>query len=768
MMLSRKTLPLLFLALLLASCSRDPKVQAQRYVDTGNNFFNKAKYKEAAIMYRRALQKDLRFGEAYYRLALTDMKLGSYGTAAGELRRAVELQPANTDAAIKLADIYLIASVQDTTHQQQMLDEARDLAGKLLQRDPNSYDAHRIQGQIALLQKNYADAVKEFQKADAAKPAQPDLAVAYFQALVASGQIPEAEKLARGVIEKQKNFSPIYDVLYIQYMRQNKPDEAEKVLKLKVDNNPKQSGYLLQLAQHYFMLNRRPDLDTTIARLTDEKTFPEGHLLAGDFFYFRAHDFDRAQREYEAGEKAFPKEKAVYQKRMVELYAVTGKNPEANALLAAVLKDNPKDNDAIAMRAALMLTTGNRDQINAAANDLQGLVTKNPQNHLLRFNLARAMLAKGDVEAARLQLEEAIKLRPDFLVAREVLGRIYLAKGDFARALKSSDEIIGIDRNNLAAHLIRSSALLGMNDRDKAREELDFITKTFPQNPDARYQVGFLAYQEKDYKRAEQIWSDLYKANPADRRGLVGVTETLAAQGRLKDAISETEKASEREPQRRDLKLMLANFDVRAERYDDAIKIFQTLLQAEPKSPDLLFKLAETERRKGDLNLAVDNFRRCSQEAPSDTNCLLQLGLLLEGTGKRDQAKPIYEQILKIQPDHPVALNNLAYIKAEEGVDLDQALTMAQRARQKAPGSDDIADTLGWIYIKKNLSDDAVRVFKDLVQKEPNNYSFHYHYGMALLQKGDKPSAKKELESALTHKPSKDDEAKIREMLQKI
>ena len=41
--------------------------------------------------------------------------------------------------------------------------------------------------------------------------------------------------------------------------------------------------------------------------------------------------------------------------------------------------------------------------------------------------------------------------------------------------------------------------------------------------------------------------------------------------------------------------------------------------------------------------------------------------LLLDGTGRRDQAKPIYEQILKIQPDQPIALNNLAFIKAEEG-----------------------------------------------------------------------------------------------------
>ncbi|MBZ5605499.1 MAG: tetratricopeptide repeat protein [Acidobacteriia bacterium] len=743
-------------------------MQAQRYVDTGNTFYNKGKFKEAAIMYRRALQKDLRFGEAHYRLGLTQMKLGSFGAAAGELRRAVELQPNNSDAAVKLADIFVVASTQDTAHQAQLLDEVKDLSGRLLQRDPNSYDGHRIQGQVALLTKNFPEAVKEFQKADAVKPSQAELSVAYFGALAANQQFAEAEKLARGVIAQHKDFSPIYDVLYVQYMRQNKQSEAEAVLKLKVQNNPKNSTYALQLVQHYFLVNHRPELDAAVATLTDEKMFPEGHLLAGDFFYFRAREFDRAQREYEAGMKAFPKDKALYQKRMIELYAVTGKNPEANQLLAIVLKENPKDTDAIAMRAALMLTTGNRDQINAAANDLQALVTKNPQNHLLRFNLARAMLAKGDADGARLQLEEAVKIRTDFLVARELLGRIYLAKGDYAKALKNSDDIIAMDRNNLQAHLTRSSALLGIGDKDKAREELTGITKAFPQSADAKYQIGFLAYQEKDYKRAEQIWGDLYKQNPNDRRGLIGVTETLAAQNRISDSIKEMEKAVEREPQRRDLRLILANFDVRAEHYDDAIKIYTSLLEKEPRSPDLLFKLAETERRKGDLNLAIENFRRCSQEATGDTQCLLQLGLLLEGTGKRDQAKPIYEQILKIQPDHPVALNNLAYIKAEEGVDLDQALTMAQRARQKAPGSVDIADTLGWIYIKKNLSEDAVRVFKDLVQKDPNNYSFHYHYGMALMQKGDRPSARKELETALQHKPSKDDEAKIREMLQKI
>src|ERR1700720_2194223 len=98
-MLSRKLLTCLPLLFILASCNKDPKAQAQRYLDNGNKFFAKDKYKEAALMYRRALQKDLRFGEAYYRLGMTDLKLGAYGDALKMLQRAVGLQPENSDAA---------------------------------------------------------------------------------------------------------------------------------------------------------------------------------------------------------------------------------------------------------------------------------------------------------------------------------------------------------------------------------------------------------------------------------------------------------------------------------------------------------------------------------------------------------------------------------------------------------------------------------------------------------------------------------------------
>ena len=115
---------------------------------------------------------------------------------------------------------------------------------------------------------------------------------------------------------------------------------------------------------------------------------------------------------------------------------------------------------------------------------------------------------------------------------------------------------------------------------------------------------------------------------------MAGETEALAAQNRLGDAIKETQAAIDKDPQRADLKLVLAKFYVRAERYNEAIGLYQTLLTQDPRSRDLLWQLAETQRRKGDINAAIETFRRCSQAAPSDTTVLDAARHDLRGDGQ--------------------------------------------------------------------------------------------------------------------------------------
>src|SRR5581483_229661 len=106
----------------------------------------------------------------------------------------------------KLADLYMLDSnqTQRQDRKAQDMDSARELAQKLVDQDPNSFDGHRILGEIALNQKDTATAITEFQAANQSKPLEPEVVINYFKALVMSNRTQEAEKLAYQLIDKDK------------------------------------------------------------------------------------------------------------------------------------------------------------------------------------------------------------------------------------------------------------------------------------------------------------------------------------------------------------------------------------------------------------------------------------------------------------------------------------------------------------------------------------------------------------------------------------
>jgi tetratricopeptide (TPR) repeat protein len=101
-----------------------------------------------------------------------------------------------------------------------------------------------------------------------------------------------------------------------------------------------------------------------------------------------------------------------------------------------------------------------------------------------------------------------------------------------------------------------------------------------------------------------------------------------------------------------------------------------------------------------------------------------------------------------------MAENNLAWNYAEHGGNIDVALSLAQHAREQAPDDPRIADTLGWIYYKKNTYLNAIALLKESVGKMPNNPVIRYHLGMAYFKNDEKETARKELEQALKLNPN--------------
>src|SRR4051812_45031049 len=172
---------LLVLLCAVVACNRDPNVAKKRYLDGGNKYYENGKYKEALIMYRKALQRDLKYGEAYYRSAIAELALQQWAPAARDLQRAVELQPENVDALERLTKLYLEAYLSDRKRPKALLEEIRSLSDKYSKRFPNSYQEAKLKGYLALFDKDSANALKWFEVANRLKPNQPELVMIYMQ-----------------------------------------------------------------------------------------------------------------------------------------------------------------------------------------------------------------------------------------------------------------------------------------------------------------------------------------------------------------------------------------------------------------------------------------------------------------------------------------------------------------------------------------------------------------------------------------------------------
>ncbi len=92
----------------LTGCSRDPNVRKQKYLESGERYFDKGAYREAEIQFQNAIQVDARFAEAHYKLAQTAMKLEQWPAAYQELSKTIEIQPDQYAAHLDMANLLIL------------------------------------------------------------------------------------------------------------------------------------------------------------------------------------------------------------------------------------------------------------------------------------------------------------------------------------------------------------------------------------------------------------------------------------------------------------------------------------------------------------------------------------------------------------------------------------------------------------------------------------------------------------------------------------
>jgi len=752
------------LSVVLPGCG----VNKQAYLRKGNALFAAGKYEDASLNYRKAIQKDPAFGEAYYRLGLSAMKLGQGMFAYSALLHAVQLLPANQDAKESLSEVCLSLYLYDPNHPQALYTQIARLSQELLAKNANSYQGWLLRGYLASTDKKVTEAIEFFRKALRVNSSNAGAATELAHLLIQDGQVQDGEVVAMDLITRQKtSYGPVYDLLYDFYLKAGRTSDAEKILESKVNNNPREAGYVVELARHYSRLEQSAGMQAALRRLLDDpRNFPKARLQVGDF-YLELRDYSAALRYYQEGLNANPEAniKAAYQKRSVVALLDQGNTDAAAGLAEQVVKENPKDSEALHLHAGILLNSGKRENADLAVREFHTLTVQQPNDAALFLQLGQSYRLKGDWNAARDQFLESIKKQGSLWAARYELAEVSLMTERPADAVQQATKILEIRPKDRRARLLRTSGWIALGDRTAASFELAQLIQELPGDTEPHVQLGLLALSEHKFAEAIEVLSRV--RGTGDSRVATGLAIAYLHQHQYDPARAAIHEGLRRAPDSLDLLEQLSEVEALSGHNDLAIAGFEKLIAADPKSVKLHERLAEVYDLKGDHANEVAAYREASELAPNDPSPALGLAGALTRAGRMDEARAQFQRVVKAHPENAPALNNAAFFLADTGGDLDEALRLAQRALKRIPNQPVFSDTVGYIYLKKGLNESAVQTFGNLARKYPFAV-FHYHLGLALYAKGDKTTARKELQSALAGNPSPEDKARIRELLNKI
>ncbi len=768
-----------------AACSQSP----QKLIAAGNRYHDKKKYSEASILYQKAIAKDKTNGEAYYREGVNLLDMNDPVNASKFLRRAVDLQPGNADAETKLAEIYLSVYASNPRKFKALLPDIRDLDQKILQHQANSFNGLRLQGLYYLAQGDREKALDSLAKANQVKPHSPDLVWWYAEALSMSGRSPEAEALVRDMLATDPKWGRGYDFLFLLYTRQNDKQKAEAVLRERVQKDPSGVVGLENLANYLQATNRYSEAESIMKRvLDDQKTFTSAHQVLGDF-YFRAKKYDEALQQFQVGLKDDPKNATRYNERIIAVYQATGRGGDALQLAKNVADKNPKDPMANELYAGLLLQTGDQGKISQSINEMKTLVQNSPTDGALHLDLGRAYLATRQVDKAQSEILDALQYeskrqapRPRvIMMARLIAASIYEDRGQHAKALEQTGMILQSDPNNPSARLIQDRALIGSNEPERAQTDLETLVKEHPQMNDARLQLANLYLNQKEFDKSSAQFDAVWKATPPDTRGFIGLQTVKLAEGKGDEATRAVEDLVQRNPRDQNLRYQLAAFETTAgaqeirsdparakQLFEQAADNYKEILKTTTNSADVWLRLGVLQRQLGEYDAALASFEQASSTDPQNSGAILNQAMLLEALGKKKEAAAAYNKVLGMDPENALALNNLAFMNAENGTNLDQAMTFAERAKKRVPDNPNISDTLGYVYYQKNLNREALQIFRQVVQANPQNATFHLHLAMALQKQGDRQGARDEAQKALKNASQPDEQNRIRSFLNQL
>ena len=761
------------MATLLVACGGAVARKAA-YLAKGQEYLAAHDFEKARLEFRNALQLDPNDAESSFLAGAASEQLGNLREAAQMFQSAIQSNPKHLGARAQLAKIYVYAGVPDKA--METLEPGFAIA-------PDDADLLTARGSARLKIGDKPGARDDAEKAVHIAPNNEDAVALLALIFSEAGESRQAIDLVSNALRTPGTSVKLRMVLVQLYLGADQHPQAVQELQHVIAAEPRSLGYRFRLAQ-VLLLDKNVDaaetaLRAAVAQVPDSA---EAQLVLANFVaQYRSYDvaaaelgrlstaspadyqlrFALAQFYTDHGKSA--EAEAVYRRIIKDddtgPNGLTARNRLANALLASnqrsaaapllaeVLKENPRDNDALLARANLALAQGNAD---AAITDLRAVQRDQPNSISLQRTLARAYLQNDDPTLAEETLRAAAQSSPDDVEVVVDLAQLLVRTGRSDHALSLLEKFTTRQPGNLTALDALFYVQLARKDFAAARHTAQLVQTVKPGEADGDFLLGQAELADSKPEAARAAFERALAISPTAIEPITALVRLDLTQQHADQTIARLDKLITRFPNSALVRNLKGEALANLKRTDLAIASFREAIARSPGWVTPYRSMAATESAAGRNEDAINALRdgiKASSDAPQ---LISDLAELYERIGRTDAAIAVYENLLKVDADSGAAANNLAMLLVTYHSDkpsLDRARSLSERfASSRNPA---LIDTWGWVLYKRGEYADAVTTLQKAVDKAPQAPVLLYHLAMAQLKSGARDSARANLDQAL-------------------
>jgi putative PEP-CTERM system TPR-repeat lipoprotein len=740
---------LVAVTLLLTACS-SPDEQKQRHFEQGNAYVAQKRDDFAVIEYANAVRIDPKFGEARLKLAETYERMGNLQAAFPEYVRAADALPDNRDVQIKAAELLLLA---------RRFEDARARATAVVEKNPKDVEAILLRANAMAQLKELDAAVREIEEALKIEPDEGRAYLSLAEVQIRGGQKQEAEASFRRAIELEPSSAGARLGFANFLWLAGRPSEAEEQIKQALAAEPRHLLANRMLAALLTATKRPAEAEAPLKIVAETSAVPNAKFELAQYYINvgRADEAVKILTELSREQNTFTRAEAM----IAELDYGNGRTQQAHARVDKLLERSPNDAPALVLKAQWLAREKKLDE---ALDRARAAAKANPQFVQAHFLIGQIQSQRRDVADAIKAYTEVLRLNPRVAAAQIELSRLNAIAGNREASLRYAEEAKQAAPGSIDAKLALVRSLLARRDLDRADRELSDLLRGAP-NAAVHSLNGTLHAMRNQRPAARAAYERALQLDPRSVEAVGGLIALDVANKQYGQAITRVEAALAQQPNRVELLAVAARVYEQGGQPDRAEKALRDAVAKDPRFMTGYALLAQLYVRQRRLEDARKEFEGIVKRDPRAIGPRTMVGILLESQGKRDEARRWYEATVADIPSAPIAANNLAFIYAEDGTNLDVALQLASAAKKALPDNPEITDTLGWVHYKKGLLPVAVGYLEESAKHRPDNADILYHLGMTYAKLGDKAKSRDALERALKLNPQLSGAATARQTL---